>query len=133
MQNRKQLIAKFCWDKIKEILESEYKDEDKKKLKSYIKNSGPLILNNGLIETIIFYREKENKEGAYRILYQIINEFWKKFIIKGLVSEIKNHDDIQRALIYDLSSIQVLQITEQVLVLINLLKSIANAEIEVND
>ena len=30
MQNRKQLIAKFCWDKIKEILESEYKDEDKK-------------------------------------------------------------------------------------------------------
>jgi len=138
MKNLTQMNAEYCWNLIIELKKEGY-NVFLKNIKSYIKNSGPLILNNGLLETMIFYAEKSNgitekesnesnKKKAYKKLYSIINEYWQRFI-----SENSELQDLKEALIKKYDSIEVLIITDKILKMLNILKRLVNAEIEENE
>lgn len=135
MKSRVQKIAKFCWEEINTLKSVSYK----KQLRQYAKNSGPMILSNGLIETLIFYSEKakvkdedkkSNEKLAYEKLEEIITVFWKKFILTGDSTKAGNGSDLKSALINEYSSTEVLVITDRILNMLTMLKRIASAEIE---
>ena len=124
MKSQKQEIAEFCWNKIESIKGKPFSS----KFKGYIKNCGPLILNNGLIETLIFYKGK--KERAYQELYNILNEFWIRYISIGKNLVNSTNQDLFYTLIHKCSTTQVLEISERILSMTHFLKRIASAEIE---
>ena len=135
MKSQKQEIAEFCWSKIEKVKGKPFRS----KFKSYVKNCGPLILNNGLIEALIFYKDKkEPKEKnkptkdnqAYQELYNILNEYWMEYIPIGKNTVNSTNQDLFYSLIHECSTTQVLEISERILSVTTFLKRIANAEIE---
>lgn len=71
--------AEFAYKNAKKVAEQLKKEhEQKKKYKAHCKDVPMMIKTNGLGATIAFIFSKQQKEKAYRFLYEQISEWLKK-------------------------------------------------------
>jgi len=109
-----QKMASFCIEKVKEIKKS----ADKEKIEKFGTNAKKLpslIVSNGLIPTLAFYKKEEKKP-----VYDVINEWLKEknYIKNDALEEIANSD-----------SENLLLATIEVLAIANWLKRIVEVEL----
>ena len=143
--------AKYAWECIQNV-KSALNLELESKYKSYVKSSASYIQINGLGNTIAFYKSKfeadfnkyvnelkkrsldENKvyeeafkrlsndKKAYKLLCDHLNEWFKKRFRK-------NEDIIEWIISENTSSIEVFQVTKEIISLLNWMKRFAEAEL----
>jgi len=128
-------IVKVMKEKRKrEITEEEirnYYESLEKRYSSYIKKTPTLIQTNGLGNTLAFYKSKFGTEReeelsadkrAYKLIYDHINGWFKKRfrksenIVEWIISE-------------KTSSIEVFQVTKEIIALLNWMKRFSEAEL----
>jgi len=107
--------AKFCLERVREIKEK--KEEVKSKYKTYARRLPALIINNGLIPTLAFYKSKEYAKTVYEHLNRWLCE--KEFIKKDTFEEILEMD-----------TKEIMLITAEALEFAKWLKRIVEIELE---
>lgn len=119
--------AKFAFGKIKDV--SNWSDNSKKELRSYLVKLPTLIMNNGLIMTLAFIKSKmETKdENAYKYIYESILTQWIKRSENHLWRELNSGDLLEFVL--KLSPEELLYLTQEFMRLSEWLKRIAEAEL----
>ncbi len=129
LKSLEQERAKYAWECIQEV-KNNSKDELKGKYKSYVRDASALIQINGLGNTLAFYKSKigPKKEslspdkGAYSMLYKHINEWIKK--------KRKEINDVLEWIISEnTSSMDVFNVTMEILSFLGWLKRFAEAEL----
>ncbi len=73
MRTRSQEMALYVLKKVKNHIDKKYAE----KYESYASKLPALIVNNGLIQTLAFYKLKSGSEKAYFHLYNDFNEYFK--------------------------------------------------------
>lgn len=76
--------AKFCIDRVKEI------KVEKKKFKTNARHLPELIVLNGLIPILAFYKAKDEKKPVYELLNRWLKD--KKYITNDALEELVNAD-----------------------------------------
>jgi len=108
--------AKFCLERVREIKEK--KEEVKSKYKTYARRLPALIINNGLIPTIAFYKSKEYA----KTVYEHLNDWFRlkvKFVKEDIFEEILEKD-----------TKEIMLITAEALEFAKWLKRIVEIELE---
>jgi CRISPR-associated protein Cmr5 len=113
-KTNEQLMASFCIKKVKEVKET----NDKSKIEKFETNAkrlSSLIISNGLILTLAFYKKEEKKP-----VYDVINEWLKEknYIKNDALEELVNSDSEKLRLA-----------TIEVLAIANWLKRIVEVEL----
>ena len=132
LRSLEQERAKYTWECIQKV-KGNIKLEDK--YKSYVKSASSYIQINGLGNTLAFYKskfkadlEKKGENGlsadkkAYYVLYNHIDEWFKKYFRK-------NEDILNWIISEKTSSIDVFQVTKEIIALLNWMKRFAEAEL----
>ncbi|MHA1506254.1 MAG: type III-B CRISPR module-associated protein Cmr5 [Candidatus Asgardarchaeia archaeon] len=135
-----------------ETIERDEKKEVQEKFSSYVRSASPLILTNGLANTLAFYwskikvdpREVKKREDlnteengkkkrasddqvAYWYLYRCINEWLSN---QNLIDEVNGKKDVLTWILLKASSIDVFRITQEVLRLLQWVKRFADAKLK---
>jgi len=118
----------------KEVTEDDikkYYDNLEERYSCYIKKTPTLIQTNGLGNTLAFYKskfgsEKEEKlsadKRAYKLIYDHINGWFRKFFA--------NEDILRWIISENTSSVEVFQVTKEILALLNWMKRFAESELK---
>jgi CRISPR-associated protein Cmr5 len=108
--------ANFCIKKVKEVKES----GDEKKIEKFETNAKrlpSLVVSNGLIPTLAFYKSREERKTVYNVVNQWLKE--RKIVKNDALDELVNTD------------FQTLRLaTIEVLAIANWLKRIVEVEIK---
>jgi len=129
LKSLEQERAKYAWKCIQEV-KNNGDDELKGKYKSYVRDASALIQINGLGNTLAFYRSKigptkeplSSDKRAYSMLYNHMNGW-----IKEKRKEIK--DVLEWIISEDTSSMDVFNVTLEILSFLGWLKRFAEAEL----
>ncbi|NJE10066.1 type III-B CRISPR module-associated protein Cmr5 [Thermococcus sp. MAR1] len=117
--------AKFAYDKVSGIKGKGFEDD----YKSYVKRAPAMILTNGLIQTLAYYKSKSKGADAYEELFNQINEWLKSM---GYFKEDCNENRVNNVLewlIKCANDIEIYMATLETLSLLNWLKRFADAMI----
>lgn len=127
LRSLEQERAKYAWECVNEVKEKS--SEVKEKYKSYVKRSVSLILTNGLGNTLAFYGSKfkckknlSKDEEAYKLVYEHIDGWFRK--------RFKIDKDILEWIIYDASSLEVFNVTKEIISLLIWMRRFVEAELE---
>lgn len=121
-QVENQKVAGICYEEIKDLIKNK-DSEDKKKYKSAIRRLPSMIISNGLIQTLYFYKSKgSEREEIFKIIERIFNKLSLKNDQEDLLNKIVKSD--YKTLIF---------FTERIVWISTWLKRIAEAEIDVED
>ena len=117
---------------IKEDEVKKYYENLEKKYKPYVIKTPTLIQTNGLGNTLAFYKskfgvkkeEELSPDGrAYKLIYDHLNGWFKEYF--------KKDEDILKWIIsQNTSSIEVFQLTKEIITLLNWMKRFAEAELK---
>jgi len=93
---------------------------------SHIKKLATMLLINGLGQTVVFIKAKSQKDKAYKIIYNQLQEYFKSDIVN---IKINNNEDLVKWIISHNSS-NYRQIAQETLSLFKWLKRFAEGMIE---
>jgi CRISPR-associated protein Cmr5 len=108
--------ASFCIEKVRKIKETNNKDNIQK-FETNAKRLPSLVVSNGLIPTLAFYKSKEERKTVYDVVNQWLKE--RKIVRNDAL------DDLVKA---DFQTLRLA--TMEVLAIANWLKRIVEVEIE---
>ncbi|MCX7759108.1 MAG: type III-B CRISPR module-associated protein Cmr5 [bacterium] len=119
VQTENQKIANICYQEVKDLINNK-SSEDRKKYKSALRHLPSMIISNGLLPTLYFYKSRgsERKE-----IFKIINKLLEKLSLKRQEEDLLNHivkSDYKTLMFF----------TERILWISSWLKRIAEAEID---
>ena len=130
--------ANYAYKCISEV-KSNGDAEVEKKYKSYVRNSISYIKINGLASTLAFYKSKsgqgnENSSAsnrAYKLLYEHINQwFINGFLHESGEAGNNTKDVLLWAINEKTSTLEVFQLTEEIILFLEWLKRFAEAELK---
>lgn len=114
--------ARYAWGCIKKVKEGS--DQLQKNYNSYVRRASTLIQANGLPNVLAFYYNKWKKgEKAYELLYNHIAN-WEP------IKRMRGNKELLLWVIEDASSMDVFQITKEIIALLNWMKRFAEAELK---
>jgi len=129
------IIKEMKSRKKREISEDEirkYYSKLEERYKPYVTKASTFIQMNGLGNTLAFYRSKFGAESeeklnpdkrAYKLLYEHLNRWFKECFKK-------NKDILEWIVSEGTSSIEVFQVTNEIIALLNWMKRFAEAELK---
>lgn len=122
LRNLEQDRAKYAWECVQEVKKES--DQLQKNYNSYVKKAPTLIQANGLPNVLAFYYNKLKKgEEAYELLYKHIAN-WNQ------LKRLTNNKDILQWILNDASSLEIFQVTKEIIALLNWMKRFADAELK---
>ncbi|MCW7078434.1 MAG: type III-B CRISPR module-associated protein Cmr5 [Canidatus Methanoxibalbensis ujae] len=121
LRSLEQERAKYAWECIQEVKEEG--EELQKNYNSYVKKAPTLIQTNGLPNALAFYYNRRKREKAYELLYKHIAD-WNQ------VKRIRGDKEFLLWIVEDASSMDVFQVTGEVIALLNWMKRFAEAELK---
>ncbi|HDH44820.1 MAG TPA: type III-B CRISPR module-associated protein Cmr5 [Thermococcus sp.] len=122
LRSLEQERARYAWECIQEVKKES--EELQKNYNSYVKKAPTLIQTNGLPNALAFYYNKWKKgEKAYELLYKRIAN-WNE------VKRMSGDKEFLLWVVEDASSIDVFQVTKEVIALLSWIKRFAEAELK---
>jgi CRISPR-associated protein Cmr5 len=121
--------AEFAYECVDKAIKNFKNDLKKQKeYKSYIRKIPPMILSNGLGQTLAFVKAKSKNENAYKLIYQQLTDYLKSEHT-GRIRMPQQENELVKWVI-SCDSLTYRYITQEILALLNWLKRFAEGLIE---
>lgn len=135
MENKESIInklekgrAEFAYEHIENAVKN-LDEKRKREYRSYVKKIPSMILSNGTGQTLAFIKAKKQKEEAYKVIYDQINQYFKNKDIPRITMP-EDKEDILDWIVSCDSKTEYRYITNELLALFNWLKRFAEGMIE---
>lgn len=120
--------AAFAYEKVSSVADKEFAGN----YRAYVKKAPAMIMTNGLIQTLAFFKAKGKKNKAYEHLFSHVVEWLKNMKYYDDNCNINGEEakDSFEWLIYCATPAEVLSATEETLALLNWMRRFTEAMIE---